>query len=41
MQADLGGTELMKPLVDALTSPLIPGYSRQVFVLTDGEVCTL
>ena len=38
MQADLGGTEILQPLQDVLGSKLIAGYTRQVFVLTDGEV---
>lgn len=38
LSADLGGTELLQPLQDILRAPLIPGYKRQVFVLTDGEV---
>jgi len=37
--ADLGGTELMMPLKLIYESPIIiPGASRQIFVLTDGEV---
>ncbi len=28
----------LQPLQDVLSAPLIPGYTRQVFVLTDGEV---
>lgn len=39
MQADLGGTEILAPLTDIFRTPLIPGYMRQIFVLTDGEVC--
>ena len=38
MGADLGGTELLQPLQDVLTRVCIPGYKRQVFLLTDGEV---
>ena len=38
MGADLGGTEILQPLQDILQAPTIPGYARQVFVLTDGEV---
>ena len=38
MGADLGGTEILQPLSDILSAQLIPGYTRQVFVLTDGEV---
>ena len=38
MDANLGGTEILDPLEKHLSHPLIEGYSRQVFVLTDGEV---
>jgi len=38
LRADLGGTEMYQPLADVLNSPAILGYSRQVFVLTDGEI---
>ncbi|XP_031572137.1 von Willebrand factor A domain-containing protein 5A-like [Actinia tenebrosa] len=38
MQADLGGTEILRPLQDVFSEPLIKGYPRQVFLLTDGEV---
>eukprot|EP00736_Rhodelphis_marinus_P013482 Rmarinus@m.16642 len=33
-----GGTNLLEPLEHVYTRPLVPGYSRQVMVLTDGEV---
>ena len=36
--ADLGGTALVAPLVHLLALPGITGYSRQMFVLTDGQV---
>jgi len=36
--ADLGGTEIYQPLNAVFQMPVIPGYSRQVFVLTDGQV---
>jgi hypothetical protein len=32
-QADLGGTQLLEPLLDVLSSPADPKYPRQVFVL--------
>ncbi len=35
---DLGGTELLRPLQSVLQAPLEAGRTRQVFVLTDGEV---
>ncbi len=38
LQADLGGTELLQPLDAIFCSPTVPGFSRQVFVLTDGSV---
>jgi hypothetical protein len=39
--ADLGGTELYKPLKSILTSKTQRGFSRQIFLLTDGEVRVL
>lgn len=36
--ANLGGTEIYKPLNSVYKKPLIPGYLRQIFILTDGEV---
>lgn len=36
--ADLGGTEIEAPLKDILQSPVIDGYPKQIFLLTDGEV---
>jgi len=39
LQADLGGTELEKPLAHVLAEPPPEGYSRRVIVLTDGSVC--
>ena len=38
MQANLGGTELLSPLLHIFSQPLIPDLPRQVFVLTDGAV---
>eukprot|EP01102_Stenamoeba_stenopodia_P005495 TRINITY_DN1620_c0_g2_i1.p1 TRINITY_DN1620_c0_g2~~TRINITY_DN1620_c0_g2_i1.p1 ORF type:complete len:1025 (-),score=271.61 TRINITY_DN1620_c0_g2_i1:66-3068(-) len=38
MSANLGGTELMGPLREVYSQRSIQGYSRQIFVLTDGEV---
>jgi hypothetical protein len=38
LRADLGGTELLAPLEAIFASAVISGYTRQVFVLTDGEV---
>lgn len=39
MNADLGGTEILAPLREVFSQPLIKGYPRQIFLLTDGEVC--
>ncbi|XP_043937298.1 von Willebrand factor A domain-containing protein 5A-like [Protopterus annectens] len=36
--ADLGGTNIFAPLQDIFSKSLKKGYSRQVFLLTDGEV---
>jgi calmodulin len=38
VQADLGGTELFRPLTLVLRAPLAAGRKRMVFVLTDGDV---
>ncbi|CAF3685831.1 unnamed protein product [Adineta steineri] len=38
MKADLGGTELLTPLQYLKDHPPASGKSRQVFILTDGEV---
>ena len=38
MQADLGGTELLRPLEDIFSEKTTSGLPRQVFVLTDGAV---
>ena len=38
MSANLGGTELLPPLKHIFGLPCLSGFSRQVFVLTDGSV---
>ena len=38
MQADYGGTELLRPLQYLKNNPSSNYRSRQVFILTDGEV---
>jgi len=38
LQADLEGTEIMSGLRVAFNQKERPGYSRQIFVLTDGEI---
>ncbi|KAM9318861.1 von Willebrand factor A domain-containing protein 5A-like [Pholidichthys leucotaenia] len=38
MDADLGGTEILKPLNHIYSQPLIPNQTRQLFVFTDGAV---
>ncbi|XP_068172772.1 von Willebrand factor A domain-containing protein 5A-like [Antennarius striatus] len=38
MNADLGGTEILQPLVHIYNQPCIPSQPRQLFVFTDGEV---
>ncbi|CAJ1071990.1 Hypothetical predicted protein [Xyrichtys novacula] len=38
MQANLGGTEILKPLKHIYSQPCIPSQPRQLFVFTDGEV---
>ena len=38
MCADLGGTELLRPVDFIFTQKLLPGLPRQVFILTDGSV---
>ena len=38
MAADLGGTEILEPLVHILPGYEIKGYTKQVFILTDGQV---
>ncbi|XP_060552029.1 von Willebrand factor A domain-containing protein 5A-like [Ruditapes philippinarum] len=38
MDADMGGTEILKPLEQVFNKKLIPEHPRRVFVLTDGGV---
>uniref|UniRef100_A0A7N6BH28 von Willebrand factor A domain containing 5A n=1 Tax=Anabas testudineus TaxID=64144 RepID=A0A7N6BH28_ANATE len=38
MTADLGGTEILRPLKDIYSQPCIPNQPRQLFAFTDGEV---
>jgi hypothetical protein len=38
MAADFGGTELLEPLQHVKRHPPVHGRSRQIFLLTDGEV---
>ncbi|KAK9521328.1 hypothetical protein VZT92_021145 [Zoarces viviparus] len=38
MKANLGGTEILKPLKHIYSQPCIPNQPRQLFVFTDGEV---
>ncbi|ELR24559.1 von Willebrand factor type A domain containing protein [Acanthamoeba castellanii str. Neff] len=38
MFANLGGTDILKPLTEVLQQPPKEGYPRQLFILTDGEV---
>ncbi|CAO2635483.1 von Willebrand factor A domain-containing protein 5A [Lemmus lemmus] len=38
LEADLGGTEILKPLRNIYKAPSIPGHPLQLFVFTDGEV---
>jgi len=38
MKSDLGGTNIQGPLEAILKRPLLKGYPRQVFILTDGGV---
>ncbi|KAG9328803.1 hypothetical protein JZ751_010625, partial [Albula glossodonta] len=38
MRADLGGTEILRPLRDIYSQPCLRGHPRQLFIFTDGEV---
>lgn len=38
MEANFGGTELLEPLEYLKNHPPLKGRSRQVFLLTDGEI---
>ncbi|XP_015260640.1 PREDICTED: von Willebrand factor A domain-containing protein 5A-like, partial [Cyprinodon variegatus] len=38
MEANLGGTEIIRPLQHIYSQPCIPEQPRQLFVFTDGEV---
>ncbi|XP_053541503.1 von Willebrand factor A domain-containing protein 5A isoform X2 [Ictalurus punctatus] len=38
MQADMGGTEILRPLENIYKQPCIPNHPRQLFIFTDGEV---
>ncbi|KAB7507309.1 von Willebrand factor A domain-containing protein 5A [Armadillidium nasatum] len=38
MDADMGGTEIYEALRHVYSKELVPGYPRQIIVLTDGEV---
>ncbi|XP_047248178.1 von Willebrand factor A domain-containing protein 5A-like [Girardinichthys multiradiatus] len=38
MEANLGGTEILRPLEHIYSQPCIPNQPRQLFVFTDGEV---
>ncbi|XP_049986450.1 von Willebrand factor A domain-containing protein 5A-like isoform X1 [Alexandromys fortis] len=38
LKADLGGTEILRPLCDIYKAPSILGHPLQLFVFTDGEV---
>ncbi|KAJ6250172.1 von willebrand factor a domain-containing protein 5a [Anaeramoeba flamelloides] len=38
IQADLGGTQIAQPLQEIFNQPTKRGYSRQIFLLTDGSV---
>ncbi|KAJ4936170.1 hypothetical protein JOQ06_017694 [Pogonophryne albipinna] len=38
MEANLGGTEILRPLKDIYSHACIPNQPRQLFVFTDGEV---
>ena len=37
-EADLGGTEILKPLETVFNKKLSEDYERQIFLITDGAV---
>ena len=38
MDADMGGTQILDAIKKSMQLPPIPGYTRQIFLLTDGSV---
>ena len=38
MEANLGGTNIFNPLDNVFSEPIIPGYPKNIIVLTDGAV---
>eukprot|EP00727_Mastigamoeba_balamuthi_P007229 m51a1_g3126 putative p21-activated protein kinase (1692) ;mRNA; r:238069-245770 len=38
MQANMGGTNIHTPLCQVFRRPPLPGFARQIFLLTDGQV---
>ena len=38
MKADMGGTNILSPLNSIFKKPIIKGFPRILFLLTDGEV---
>ncbi|XP_043088389.1 von Willebrand factor A domain-containing protein 5A-like isoform X2 [Puntigrus tetrazona] len=38
MNADMGGTEILRPLKHIYSQPCYPDHPRQIFIFTDGEV---
>jgi hypothetical protein len=38
-KADMGGTEIYKPLDDIFNEPVDEKLPRHIYLLTDGEVC--